>query len=126
MRPFFVFAAATAAAFVAVPAVAQTQGLTVGDFLSRVQAMVQGGRASADTPERRALFAEVAAAGRAVRAQQAADRQAGRPAVYCIPEQAAADTSLITYMMSLPADQRSKLFTEAFGNYVKTKYPCPA
>ena len=110
------------------PAAAQPRGLSVADFLGKAQAlMMGGGRVSADNPDVVILREEVMAAGKAVRAQQAADLAAGRRATYCIP--ATAGTSpqdIIQHLMKIPAAQRSLSFRQAFADYAKAKYPCPA
>ena len=110
------------------PAAAQPQGLSVADFLGRAQALVMGGgRVSADNPDLAILRDEVLAAGKAVRAQQAADLAAGRPANYCLPANAGTSPpEIIQHLMKIPAAQRSLPFRQAFADYAKAKYPCPA
>jgi hypothetical protein len=119
-------AAAASLLLCAAPAAAQTQGLTVADFLLRAQALMMGGQVSKDSPELKALLDEVAAAGKEVRARQAADQAAGRPATFCLPANAKAENDLFAYLQKLPAARRGTRFREAFADYAKAKYPCPA
>jgi hypothetical protein len=110
------------------PAAAQPQGLSVADFLGKAQAlMMAGGQVSADNPDLVVLRDEVQAAGKAVRAQQAADLAAGRPATYCLPTDAkTTPPEIIQHLMKIPAAQRGIPFRQAFGDYARAKYPCPA
>ena len=119
-----------AALFAAQPVVTtpvQPSAITAADFLSRAQALIQSGRASGESPELDVLRGKISLAGRLVRTQQREDRQAGRPATYCIPESAAADAvELLGFLTSIPAEQRNMPFPEAFSRYVRSKYPCSA
>ena len=126
MKTFSLLAASLLLA--ASPAAAQPRGLSVADFLGKAQAlMMGGGRVSADNPDIAVLREEVMAAGKAVRAQQAADLAAGRPATYCIPTSAGVSPpEIIQHLMKIPAAQRSLPFRQAFADYAKAKYPCPA
>lgn len=129
-------AATIAAALLAAasPAAAQAQaqaqapGLSVADFLGKAQAvMMAGAQVSPDDANLAALREEITGAGKALRAQQTADAAAGRPATYCVPTSAQADASeIIQHLMKIPAAQRSGPFRQAFFDYARAKYPCPA
>ena len=109
------------------PAAAQPQGLSAADFLLRAQALMMGGQVSADSPELLVLRDEVIAAGKAVRAQQAADLAAGRPATLCLPADAkTTPPEIIQHLLKIPAAQRNLPFRQAFADYARAKYPCPA
>lgn len=116
---------ALAAALLAVPAHAQPQGPTVADFLSRVEVLVSRGESAVDSPEMQRVREEVAAAGRALRARQQAERAAGMPPTLCIPERAQADGDLITHLAAIPTERRNMPLVEGFASYVRSKYPCP-
>jgi hypothetical protein len=120
--------AALAAALLAVsaPAFAQPQGPTVAEFLQRAQALMMGGEVSRESPQFQALLADVAAAGKDVRARQEAERAAGGPVTFCLPEQGKAEKDLIAHLMKIPEAQRNRPFRDAFADYVRAKYPCPA
>jgi len=120
-------AAAAALLAAAAPAAAQPQGLSVADFLARAQALMMAGQVAPDNAELAVLRGEIVAAGKAVRAQQAADRAAGRPATYCIPAEARADASeIVQHLQKIPAARRGVPFRQAFAEYARAKYPCPA
>jgi uncharacterized protein YggE len=121
-------AALAAAALLAVsaPAAAQTQGPTVAEFLQRAQMLMLGGAGARETPEFQALLADVAAAGKDVRARQEAERAAGGPVTFCLPEQGKAENDLIAHLLKIPEAQRNRPFRDAFADYVRAKYPCPA
>jgi hypothetical protein len=113
-----------AAALLAFPAYAQTEGPTVADFLGRVQALIQRGEAAAGSPELQRVRDDVAAAGRALRARQQAERAVGMPPTLCLPEQAVADNELLTFLAALPTDRRSMPLVDGFADYARSKYPC--
>jgi hypothetical protein len=113
------------AALITVPVPAHAQGPTVADFLTRTETLVRNGPLSADSPGLQALRDDVVAAGRALRAQQLAEREAGRPPTLCMPETATVGQDLIVHLMSIPAAQRNMSLVEGFASYVRIKYPCP-
>lgn len=117
---------AQAPAQAATQAPAQPQGWSVAEFIAKAQALMLAGQVAADSPDLQALREQIISAGRAVRAQQTADSEAGRPAVYCMPQEARAEgTELITFLLTIPEAQRGISFREGFGRYVRNKYPCP-
>lgn len=98
--------------------------ITVAEFITRYQEAALRGQQ--DTPEVRALGEQVRAAGRAARAQQAADRAANRPPTLCMPAEANADGSeMVAHFQALPAERRNMSLTDGFASYVRSKYPCP-
>ena len=124
MKAFAALAAALLA--VSAPAAAQPQGPSVADFLQRAQALMMGGEVSRESPQFQALLADVAAAGKDVRARQAAERAAGGPVTFCLPPEGKAEQDLIAHLLKIPEAQRNRPFREAFADYVRAKYPCPA
>jgi hypothetical protein len=120
------FAVAASLLALAAPAAAQTQGPSVAEFLQRAQALMMGGQASRDSEQYQALVADVAAAGKDVRARQEAERAAGGPVTYCLPAEGKAGTDLIDHLLKIPEARRNTPFRDAFADYVRAKYPCPA
>jgi hypothetical protein len=124
MKRLFALAATLLA--VSAPAAAQPQGPTVADFLRRAQALMLGGEVSRDSPQFQALLADVAAAGKDVRARQEAERAAGGPVTFCLPPEGKAENDLLAHLIKIPDAQRGAPFRDAFADYVRAKYPCPA
>jgi glucose/arabinose dehydrogenase len=121
------FASGIAAALLAMCAPAFAQSMTAAEFLAKAEALIRSGRATADSPELLALRDQGLAAGKAVRAQQQADRAAGRAATLCMPERADFEAAeLIGFLTGIPRERRNVPLVEAFADFIKIKYPCPA
>lgn len=115
-------AASMSAQLLAAPA------MTAGEFLARAEPLMARGQvALIFSPEAHRLMGVVRTSARALRAQQDADRAAGRPARTCLPPKGKAEigaTELLGYMRALTPAQKSQSFDAAFRGFAARKYPC--
>lgn len=120
-------AAAALTVALASPTVAATP-MTAGEFLARAEPLMAKSQISLlFSSEARRLMGVVRGSAQALRAQQDADRAAGRPPATCLPPKGQAEigaTELIGYMHALTPAQKSQSFDSVFRSFAARKYPC--
>lgn len=114
-----------AACLSAILLVAAASSMTVREFLATADRLPQNATAVL-RPEGRRLVNEVTSAVHAVKAEQAADRQAGRRPAHCIPERGTGITpeTLLARLRGIPAQRRGITVTEAIREWMAERYPC--
>lgn len=110
----------------AAPAQAAGEGMTVGEFLSRVDALQKKGVAALFSSDIALLKKEVTASAVQLRESQEAARHAGRKPATCMPEKASVSSNeLLAHFRAVPPAQRGMSVTEGFTGLIRKKYPCP-
>ena len=127
MRTVFICLALAAAA---APALGQpARPITIGEFVAAAEPMMKKSMASLMfSSEAKRLMREVGAAAEATRAQQEADRAAGRRPATCLPPKGQAKVDarqLIAHLKALPQAEKARSFRSGFTDYAARKYPCP-
>jgi hypothetical protein len=120
-RPFLI--PALAAVFLAAPAAAQ--GMSVATFLSRAAPLRVNPLLALTSPDFPVLKAEADAATRALRAEGAARRAAGKPPLACVPDgQAIGITEMLDGLGALsPAEKRLPL-KDGYARVLAKRFPC--
>jgi hypothetical protein len=119
-----------ALAAVAAPALGQpARPITIGEFVAKAEPLMKKSMASLMfSSEAKGLMRELGAAAEATRAQQEADRTAGRKSATCLPPKGKAKVDareLIAHLKVLPPADKARSFRWGFVNYAAIKYPCP-
>jgi hypothetical protein len=118
---------ATAALLVLIPTLAGAQTMSVAEFLARADGLQKKGPMALVSSDLGALKSQITGSGAALRAQEAAARQAGRRPETCLPPKAQLSSSeILAHFRSIPAEQRGMPVVEAFRTLVQRKYPCSA
>ena len=121
------FAPVITATLLAFSTPASAQPMTAADFLAQAEALIRSGSGGTDSPQLRALQEAAQAAAMAVRAQQRGDRETGRPATLCMPDKVSMDgTAFVAHLMGVPRERRNVPLADAFADFMRVKYPCPA
>jgi hypothetical protein len=122
-RPALILALALGLSLPAVPAAAQA--MSVRDFLAAADRLPQNASAVL-RPEGRRLVNEVTGAVSRLKAEQAADVEAGRRPAHCIPARGTGITpqALMARLRSLPANRRDQSVTEAIRQWMAERHPC--
>ena len=102
------------------------EGMTVHTFLTTAAGIPQNATAML-RPDTRRLLGEFRGAVRAVRAEQATARRAGRPPATCMPERVSlSPAAIMTRFNAIPAARRRTItVTAAFREWMAEQYPCP-
>ena len=109
-------------------AAAAAPQMTGGEFLARAEPLMAKSQISLlFSSEARRLMGIVRSSAQALRAQQDADRAAGRPLATCLPPKGQAEigaSELLGYMNALTPAQKAQSFDSAFRTFAARKYPC--
>ena len=102
--------------------------MTAGEFLARAEPLLARSQITLlFSGEARRLMGVVRESAQSLRAQQDADRAAGRAPATCLPPKGKAEigaTELLGYMQELTPAQKSQSFDSAFRSFAARKYPC--
>ena len=102
--------------------------ITAGEFLARAEPVMTKSQISMMfSPEAHQLMGIVRGSAQTLRAQQDADRAAGRRSATCLPPKGRAAigaAELIDYMRGLTLAQKAQSFDAAFKGFAARKYPC--
>lgn len=110
----------------AAPAQAAGEGMTVSEFLTRVEALQKKGVAALFSSDIALLKKEVTTSAIELREAQEAARRAGRKPATCMPEKASVNSNeLLGYFRAIPPAQRSMSVAAGFSGLIRKKYPCP-
>lgn len=118
----------TAAIVIAVSLIATgASAMTVQEFLTSAGRIPQNPTALLRSDTRR-LMGEFRGALRTVRAEQVAERAAGRRPASCLPEKASFSVNdILGRFNAIPAPRRSQInVTQAMREWMTERYPCPA
>lgn len=119
------YAGALLGAVMAAPTSAQTMPL--GDFLARADALQAKGAMALFSKDIGRLKGEVRAAGKQIRAEQAADQKAGRKPATCLPAEGKASvtsTEILAHFRAIPAARRGMSVKQAFASFARKRFPC--
>jgi hypothetical protein len=121
----FAFAAGLFLALALALSAAAAQAMTVREFLAVADRLPQNATAAL-RPEGRRLIGEVTHAVSTLKAEQAADIEAGRPPAHCIPRRGTGITprTLMQRFRTLPADRRDVPVIDALRDWMAERYPC--
>nr|WP_313040350.1 hypothetical protein [Brevundimonas diminuta] len=119
------FAVAAALALSALPSAAAA--MTVQEFLTSANRIPRNPTALLRSDTRR-LMNEFSGAFKAVRADQAAAKAAGRRSATCIPEGkiSLSAEQILNRFNAIPAQRRSISVNQAVREWMAEEYPCPA
>lgn len=119
------FAAVAALALTALPSAAAA--MTVQEFLTSANRIPRNPTALLRSDTRR-LMNEFSGAFKAVRADQAAAKAAGRRSATCIPEGkiSLSAEQILNRFNAIPAQRRSISINQAVREWMAEEYPCPA
>ncbi|HRL23784.1 MULTISPECIES: hypothetical protein [Brevundimonas] len=119
------FAAVAALALSALPSAAAA--MTVQEFLTSANRIPRNPTALLRSDTRR-LMNEFSGAFKAVRADQAAAKAAGRRSATCIPEGkiSLSAEQILNRFNAIPAQRRSISVNQAVREWMAEEYPCPA
>ncbi|MFB7880772.1 hypothetical protein [Brevundimonas diminuta] len=119
------FAAVAALALTALPSAAAA--MTVQEFLTSANRIPRNPTALLRSDTRR-LMNEFSGAFKAVRADQAAAKAAGRRSATCIPEGkiSLSAEQILNRFNAIPAQRRSISVNQAVREWMAEEYPCPA
>lgn len=119
------FAVAAALALSALPGAAAA--MTVQEFLTSANRIPRNPTALLRSDTRR-LMNEFSGAFKAVRADQAAAKAAGRRSATCIPEGkiSLSAEQILNRFNAIPAQRRSISVNQAVREWMAEEYPCPA
>jgi hypothetical protein len=101
--------------------------MTVQEFLTTASRIPQNPTALLRSDTRR-LMTEFRGAMQTVRAEQAAERAAGRRPATCMPEKVGFNVNeILGRFNAIPAARRSQIsVTQALREWMADRYPCPA
>lgn len=101
--------------------------MTVQEFLNTASRIPQNPTALLRSDTRR-LMNEFRDSMRAIRAEQTADRAAGRRPATCMPEKISfSPDDILRRFNAIPAPRRSQIsVTQALREWMSERYPCPA
>ncbi len=119
------FAVAAALALSALPSAAAA--MTVQEFLTSANRIPRNPTALLRSDTRR-LMNEFSGAFKAVRADQAAAKAAGRRSATCIPEGkiSLSAEQILNRFNAIPAQRRNISVNQAVREWMAEEYPCPA
>ncbi|WP_341019279.1 hypothetical protein [Brevundimonas diminuta] len=119
------FAAVAALALTALPSAAAA--MTVQEFLTSANRIPRNPTALLRSDTRR-LMNEFSGAFKAVRADQAAAKAAGRRSATCIPEGkiSLSAEQILNRFNAIPAQRRNISVNQAVREWMAEEYPCPA
>lgn len=101
------------------------QAMTVQEFLTTAAGIPRNPTALLRSDTRR-LMNEVKGGFRTLRQEQAAARAAGRSPASCMPERVPVSTdALLARFNDIPAGRRNISVTQALGEWMAERYPCP-
>lgn len=107
------------------PSAAWSQTMLVSEFLEHAAALEKKGMLALFSADMKRLKAEIANSGRALRAEEAAARAAGRKTDTCMPTKAAVTSDeVMAHFKAMPPEQRAIPVRQAFEGLIRQKYPC--
>ncbi|HXH16754.1 MAG TPA: hypothetical protein VNJ10_11555 [Sphingomonas sp.] len=113
---------ALAIAGLAMPASA---AITVGNFLTRANALRDQGPMALMSPDLPALKAEAKAATTQLKAERAARAAAGKPPIACVPEgESVGIMDMLDGLERLPASYRKRPLKDGYARVLANLYPC--
>ena len=115
--------ALAAAMLAAGPAAAQS--MSVGTFLTRAAPLRANPLMALMSPDYPVLKGEADAAVRALHADAAARKAAGKPPIACVPEgQSLGITDMLTGLDALPAADKRLPLKEGYARVLAQRFPC--
>jgi hypothetical protein len=113
---------------VAVPAIAQSQPITAGEFLTRAEPLLKKSKAAlVFSGEARKMMRTLGDSAKRNRERLDADRAAGRKLTTCLPPKGEAEIKadeLLAYLRGLPPQRKAQSFDSALASFLARKYPC--
>jgi hypothetical protein len=105
---------------------AHAQSMPVSTFLAKAEALKKRGPLALLSRDYKLLKAEIGKSAKILRAQQLADRHAGRRPATCIPNPVNVEAGeLLRHFQSIPAaQQRGTSVKAAFTSLMNKKHPC--
>ena len=102
------------------------ESMTLGQFLSKADALEKKGALALFSSDLNLLKREVQNSGKQLRSEQVAAQKAGRKPATCMPAQASMNSGeLLTHFRSIPPQQRGMSVKAALALLMRKKYPCP-
>jgi hypothetical protein len=125
MRRQWLLVGAIGLAAVATMAPAAAQAMSVDQFLARAKALKAKGMMALLSPDIGVLKAEMADAVKALQAEKAARKAAGKPPRVCAPEAARlTQDEMLGGLAALPPAQRAGSLKDGVSQVMMRRFPC--
>jgi hypothetical protein len=123
--PFRLSASLALAALAVAATPAAAQSMSVGTFLTRAAPLRANPLMALMSPDYAVLKGEADSATRALRADAAARKAAGKPPIACVPDgQSLGITDMLAGLDALPAADKRLPLKDGYARVLATRFPC--